>query len=397
MNRIKELWSAIGRRRQAYLTVLLAAVLLMATLVLVLAAMNGDKANQKTSGNSESVSKAATSRAEVSATATTTETTPEADDLSSEFRGPFTNLPVSEEEYGAFADRRALMVSYDNINYAWPQAGVTYADFTVEILAEGLITRLLGVFFANPPDYVGPIRSARPYIVVKALEYDAYLAHVGGSQQALSDIVSHGAADLDGLWSGAFERRDHKSAPHNTYAVYEDLISEAKRQGYRSSGSTDFYGFDAESPAGAQGDANHLAFEYRKPYTYGDAGYVVEFYYDEATNSYFRYVNGEQYFDEIDGNPFAVSNIVVQYAEHSVLDGEGRLAIDLFSGGQAYQFRDGKVYALTWSKDDYGSLTDFAYEDGSKILLTPGRTAFLVVYPGIFAYDENNEGIDTDD
>ncbi len=380
MNKLREYWNMLDKNKRILLMSLSSAVVL----VILFLIFRNISERLPIETTTTTIPETPTTTASKS---TTPETTVAATTVNPDHISPFTHLPVSAEEFEAFNNRRVLLVSYDNLDPAWPQAGVTRADFTIEILAEGLITRLLGVFYSNPPEYVGPIRSARPYIVIKALEHDAYLAHVGGSQQALADIQNFGVADLDGLWSGAFNRKSHKSAPHNTYAYYADLLAEAERQGYRSSGSTKFYEFADELPKGFIEEADYIYFNYRDAYAYGDGGYMVEYRYDPAAKLYSRYVNGVQCLDEIDENPFTVSNIIVQYANHSIIDDYGRLAIDLFSGGEAYQFRDGRVCKLRWSKSERNALTRFEYEDGSEILLAPGRTAILVVYPGIFGYE----------
>lgn len=60
--------------------------------------------------------------------------------------------------------------------------------------------------------------------MVKAEEFDAYLAHVGGSMQALADIDNRDIADLDEnlLWSGAFNKcvqRLRRTIPMPTTAI----------------------------------------------------------------------------------------------------------------------------------------------------------------------------------
>ena len=97
-----------------------------------------------------------------------------------------------------FTTRRPLVVMLDNLYSARPQAALSEADVIYEILAEGLITRYMAVFYGDLPELVGPIRSARPYFVEKALEYDPYIVHVGGSMEALSDIKKYKMADIDG-------------------------------------------------------------------------------------------------------------------------------------------------------------------------------------------------------
>lgn len=304
------------------------------------------------------------------------------------YLNPMTGIEMTEEEYRDMNGRRPLLVSYDNFNHAWPQSGIANADFYMEFLAEGLITRLLALYYSNPPEHIGPIRSARPYIVVKALEFDAFLAHVGGSVQALADIRNKNVADLDGLSSGAFRMIPPKKQPHNTYAYYKELMDEAEKRGYRMTSAPSFYGFGELKQMQRDQRANTVRFDYRNYEVYGDDGYTVEYRYSSEENVYTRIVNGNPCIDEIDESVISVSNIIVQFAEHQILDREGRLAIDLFSGGEGFLFRDGFVIKITWSKESDRSLTRFYDEDGLEIRLTPGKTVLHVVYPSIFTYSE---------
>lgn len=63
-------------------------------------------------------------------------------------------------------------------------AGLSKADIVYEIMAEGGITRFLAIYNEGVADNVGPVRSARPYFVMKAAEHNAIFAHAGGSVEA---------------------------------------------------------------------------------------------------------------------------------------------------------------------------------------------------------------------
>lgn len=383
MDNFLKFWNNLTRNQKRIIIGLAAAIVL----VLVYIGVSAAGRTAENEGGSDTTATSPTTTASTAVSTTTSKpSTSSAPPAVNHHLNPFTGLPFSDEEMESVANRRPLLVSYDNINDAWPQSGIGSADYYMEILAEGLITRFLAIYYSNPPEIIGPIRSARPYIVLKAIEHDAFLAHVGGSQQALSDIAGFGVADLDGLWSGAFRRVPPKVAPHNTYAKYEDLMEEAKNQGYRMKSDPVFYSFGKYNEDFYKEDASAISFHYRDD-VYGDGGYSVKYLYDGERQEYTRYVNGSYCIDEIDGNPLKVSNILVQYAAHEVLDNEGRLAIDLYSGGEGFLLRDGKISKIRWEKEDRESLTKFYHEDGSEIVLRPGKTILHVVYSGIFDYE----------
>ena len=74
---------------------------------------------------------------------------------------------------------RPYTVMLNNIEYAYPQSGTSEAGIIYEILAEGGITRLMGVFDDITSDRVGSCRSARHYYVDFSEEYDAIYVHFG--------------------------------------------------------------------------------------------------------------------------------------------------------------------------------------------------------------------------
>lgn len=120
-------------------------------------------------------------------------------DLTGMAKGALTGVYVKEEKLG----QRPIVAMLDNHYGARPQAGLKDADIIYEILAEGNITRYMAVFQSTMPENLGPIRSARPYYISRALEYDPYYVHVGGSEQAKKDIRNLNMADIDGLSSGS--------------------------------------------------------------------------------------------------------------------------------------------------------------------------------------------------
>ncbi|MEI6156728.1 MAG: DUF3048 domain-containing protein, partial [Atribacterota bacterium] len=69
--------------------------------------------------------------------------------------------------------KRPISIIIENAPQARPQSGLSKADIVYEIMAEGGITRFLAIFGEENADNVGPVRSARPYFVMKAVENNA--------------------------------------------------------------------------------------------------------------------------------------------------------------------------------------------------------------------------------
>lgn len=308
----------------------------------------------------------------------TTETSEEVTPIKDGYYNPLTGIYSSED----LSNRRPIVVMFDNFYAARPQAGLSKADIVYEILAEGLITRYMGVFYGIQPDHIGPVRSSRPYFVVKALEFDPYYVHVGGSMQALSDIKKYGMADIDGLSSGAYWREKHKKAPHNVYTSSEVLLKDAKRLGYNETAMFNFLDFNDEFIY-LEGDAaSEITFVYKEPTQTDKIGYNTSYKYNDDEKVYYRYTNGKPHIDEDSKDQLTSTNIIVQYAKTIVIDNEGRLEIDLIATGKGRYYTGGKFINVTWEKESASKPTLFFDENGQKILLNPGNTWIQVVKTG---------------
>lgn len=298
------------------------------------------------------------------------------------YEGPtylLTGLPDLDE-----ADQRPVAVMIDNHIGARPQSGISRADIVYEILAEGSITRYMAIFQSDLPEHIGPVRSARPYFISKALEFDAMYVHVGGSMQALTDIKQLNMADVDGMSSSAstFWRESHKRIPHNMYTSGEEINKWANKKGYRSNYTVDFMSFNPIF-IDIEGDqALEMAFTYKQPTNSDTVGYTSSYVYDEEGKVYTRYVNGEVHVDENDQTPITCTNVLVQFAKTRVIDNEGRREITLSGSGKGKYYTGGKVIDVTWEKYDRRAETVFYTTDGQEIMLNPGKTWIQVVPTG---------------
>ena len=109
----------------------------------------------------------------------TSEPTPEPTHEPSQYE-PLTGLPCDEDLSGT----RPAAVMLNNLKSALPQQGNSQADIIYEVLAEGGITRMLGIY--QHPERVGPIgsvRSARQYFWELSQGHNAVFIHAGGSPE----------------------------------------------------------------------------------------------------------------------------------------------------------------------------------------------------------------------
>ena len=273
---------------------------------------------------------------------------------------------------------RPIAVMLDNYYKARPQAGLSQADVVYEMLVEGKITRYMAVFYSEQPKLIGPTRSARPYYLDKALEYDPLYVHVGGSEEAKKLIKEYKMADIDGLYSGAFWRKGHKPKPNNMYTSTSALVKDAKNKKYRDNVEVNYYTFNEFDKVIEGGkEISAIRFPYR------GTKYYSGFEYNEEEKLFYRYVNSKPHIDENNDEHLSAKNIIVQFANKKVIDSVGRLDIDLIGEGKGKYLTNGKIIDITWKKDSQKELTRYYDNDGNEIILNPGITWFQVVPTGM--------------
>jgi len=277
--------------------------------------------------------------------------------------------------------RRPIVVMLDNHYGARPQAGLSSADIVYEILAEGKITRYEAVFQSRLPDNIGPIRSARPYYILRALEYDPIYVHVGGSEQAKKDIKAYKLAEVDGLSSGSnvFWRKNHKRIPHNMYSSSDAIYKEAKRKKYRENFDMETLKFNEKEEEIGTEECSYVKITYKTPTSSDKTGYHIEFKYDEEKNQYFRYVNGKEHIDEGDKSHIYAKNIIVQLAKHKVIDNEGRRSISFVGQGKGYYVSNGSKMEVVWKKENESDITKYYDSNNEEISLNPGLIWIQVI------------------
>ena len=284
---------------------------------------------------------------------------------------PFTGRNIPDELYSR---SRTVMAVIDNIGPARPQDGLMEAPIVYEVLAEGGISRLLPVYWQEIPENIGPIRSARSYIIEIAQEYNALLLHAGASPGGFEMLAENKVDNLDQLRQGGYYwRSSERRMPHNLYTgqeKIEDYIHSLTGQEY----SPRFKYKNVTLLEDDETRADKITIRYWQNYT-------VNYKFDRDNNRYERYINGfTSPHVTNEGEHITVNNIIVRYVPMEIKDSEGRLDIDLSDEGEALVFIDGTVKQARWenSEDDYTRY----YEMGTneRIKLNPGRTWIQIAF-----------------
>jgi len=285
-------------------------------------------------------------------------------------RAPLTGLPADEE-----VTSRPVAVMINNYGAARPQSGLPHADMVWEVLAEGGITRLIAVFQSDEYDgAIGPIRSIRPYLIELADTYQSIIAHAGASNDAYAILQRQDKPYLDEITNaGSYFKRDKsRKAPHNLYSDLKSLREGAEKKGYRATVAHGGYPF-METPVSPLGGTDATQIEIR----FMLDSYKVSYAYDAATQLYSRSINGKPHTDLTSGDQLTATNLVVLGTRHRVLDSEGRMEVDLTSGGPAVLYQLGKAVEAEWerSADDVIRIM----KDGSELKFAPGKTYYHIV------------------
>jgi hypothetical protein len=311
---------------------------------------------------------------------------------------PLNGLKYTKTEKDIWDKRRPLAVMLENSEEARPQSGLSRADIVYEALAEGWITRFMGVFYCNTPlenITFAPVRSARTYFVDWVSEYDALYNHVGGAgncpddtvdprAKALCQIDTYGIKDLDQFgisYPDCYrnpDRLDHPVATEHTMVCFSDNLYKIAEK--REWTNVDIRGiswdknfkqwlFKDDSVTADLGNVKSVKIVFAQGY----GKYDVEWDYDPASNSYKRKNGGIAHLDLETKEQLAAKNVVVQLTKLTgPVDEHGHFLYGTIGGGKAIIFQDGKVVVGTWAKKSRIGRTQYFGATGKEIEFTRG-------------------------
>jgi hypothetical protein len=324
---------------------------------------------------------------------------------------PLNGKMYTKQEKDIWITRRPLAVMIENHADSRPQSGLSAADIVYESVAEGGITRFMGIFYcgvAAENIKLAPVRSARTYFLPWVLEYDALYNHVGGAGQcndgtvdqrakALCQIDQYKIKDMDqfGLpykypdatGNKIFvcyrneSRLDHPVATEHTMVcetqgLYRVADAQYKWTNVDEKGiswdknfvSWKFKDDAAEKDRGASFSANFVAW---KGY---ENDYGVKWVYDRSTNTYQRYNGGILQKDLNVDETITAANVVIMFAkETGPVDEHLHLLYQNIGSGDGLLFQDGKTVKITWKKPDKSSRTRFYDTVGKEIQFNRGQ------------------------
>jgi hypothetical protein len=259
----------------------------------------------------------------------------------------------------------AIMI--ENSPSARPQSGLKDAGVVYEAIAEGGITRFMALYQQAKPQLIGPVRSLRMYFIDWLAPYDASVAHVGGSFNALKEIRSSNYRDLDQFFNaGTYWRSTDRAAPHNVYTSFKNLDALNNAKGYNQSIFTGFSRVDGKASDQPTAGTVHVNFS--------SALYNTTYTYDKATNSYLRFMGGAPHLDREAGQISPSVVVALRVNMQLVMEDGYREQIDTTGSGDGVVFQNGTAQQITWHKAARTAPITLTDQNGADVPLVRGQT-----------------------
>jgi len=317
----------------------------------------------------------------------------------------------TKAEREAWEKRRPLAVMIENTPDARPQSGLSDADIVFEAIAEGGVTRFMGIFYCGVQTFdttLAPIRSARTYFIdyASGFNYPLY-THVGGANlpgpaNALGQLSDYGWVGENNLnqFSIGYPTfvRDYNRIPgkeiateHTMVTSTEKLWAVAEERGWTNTPPKrlqnskmipqgdwwdNYDGWKFEDTPSEQGTVSTISYEFWTGY---DA-YGVTWNFDSQSGQYKRVLAGEPHIDMNNDEQITAANVVVLLTkETGPIDELKHMLYQTTGSGDALIFKNGRVIEGAWSKKSRTDELQFLDEKGKPVEMARGLTWISVV------------------
>lgn len=317
---------------------------------------------------------------------------------------PLTGLPDAKANGPAHP---AIVVKMDNSPDARPQTGINEADVVYELLVEG-ITRYALVYHSDLVDPVGPVRSARSSDINLVADLSTPLFAWSGANGGVIGEVAAAArkgilidASYDAA-SPAYYRSNDRQAPHNLYVHLPQLLelkapanptNPAPIFDFRkvtttpsttttsSSTTTSKKSSSTTTTVAPTTTTTVLPGSPAPGFTLDFGGVAVDYVWNPTTKGWSRlqvdqtHPRAKSATLDTSGVQVSPANVIVQFIDYGTSPSDSRSPMALTVGsGKVLVFTDGRLIAGNWSRPSAEKPATYTANDGTPILLTPGRT-----------------------
>lgn len=335
-------------------------------LSLLAAACTSDSGDETTTSSTTTVPTTTTTAPTPTTTAapTTTTTTIPTVEVSEAING----LPAEDD----LIDRRVVAIKIDNHANARPQSGLEIADAVYEVLVEGGITRFISLFHQSDADYVGPNRSGRPTDskLIAALAGAPF--QISGAQGWVKDIFN--VDDINVVWDNGTTtyRMPHRPKPHNLYTSSILVREWADERGWPDENPGNLFSFG--EPTEGESTATAMQVEYSDSLS-------SNWEWDQELEQYVHFQGTQPHewvTDDGDSGPITFDTVVVMKmrkytASNPAGSGTSLPTVDSVGTGEAVVFFGGQAVTGIWAREDITEPFTLTTEDGSDLVLPPGR------------------------
>lgn len=295
---------------------------------------------------------------------------------------PLTGNEVADE---ASTKRPVTAIMIENSPDARPQSGLKNSGVVFEAIAEGGITRFLALYQQEQPTLVGPVRSVRPYYIDWLAPFNASVAHVGGSYNALQEVRNGQYRDIDQFFNaGTYWRSKDRYAPHNVYTNFERINALNTEKGYTTSEFTGFVRTTTQNKSTSKDKKTKkpaLAAAQNIQVTISGPLYNSSYTYNKESKLYTRSQAGAAHTDREEGQLAPRVVIVMKVPTKIGFEDGYREQMTTIGSGEAYIFQNGTVQQVTWEKPDRKAQIRFVDSNKKDVPLEPGQTWITAIAP----------------
>lgn len=327
---------------------------------------------------------------------------------------PINGLKYTKAEKDIWSTKRPIVAIIENHLDSRPQSGLSRADVVYEVVAEGGITRMLGVFYCGIADneyVIGQIRSARVYFINYALEYgdNPLFVHWGGANNICNNcpggVKTKGdidprvdaykllekigwvngkyGNDMNGATNTGYpalytdDRRMNLATEHQKIGSTDKIYEEASKRGYNykdADGKAWDQSFTSwnfiEDKASSSPAYTNITFGFWN----NKSDYDVEWKYDQQNNKYLRFNGGKEHIDLENKQQLEAKNLVFVFVkEEGPVDKELHMLYTVTGEGKALVFQNGEVISGTWEKTTGKDRLIVKDSKGSEISFVRGQ------------------------
>jgi hypothetical protein len=275
-----------------------------------------------------------------------------------------------------------------------PPWGLSLADIVFDYYHNDGYSRFHAIFYGNSAAQVGPIRSARLPDDLLVRMYKSIFAYGGADAKISSRLFSGdytGRLVLEGGRRSLCPPTPAAPLCRHDPNGYDFLLG----------GTEEIHAFAAaEGINDLLPNLDGMFFQMQAPQEGTPGAQVTTRYsgdsynrweFDPVSETYLRFQDnifdegqGEAYaplLDRLNNEQISAANVVVLLAPHEYFQRPPADIVEiLLTGtGQAYAFRDGQAYEVSWTRSAPESILSLTLPDGSPYPFKPGNTWFQII------------------